>query len=265
MDFDLSPLWISLKVAAVATLFTFFFGVPFAKLVHSMKRGRSIIDGLMMLPLVLPPTVVGFLLLLIFGKNSAVGSLLSAAGINIIFTWQGASVAAAVVSFPIMYRTTLGAFEQIDTELIDAAKTLGLGKKDIFFKVWIPLSWPGIAAGLTLSFARAMGEFGATMMVAGNIPGKTRTMSTAVYSAMQGGNREMAYQWVIIIMLLSLGALALMNFWSSRQYTDRVSGKLERAEREQNEKERNIRALSRRNVTEKERIAGTQPEQRGAL
>ena len=218
MDFDYSPLWISLKTATVSTVFTFFLGILFARLVYPVKKCRFLIDGLLSLPMVLPPTVVGFFLLIIFGKNSAVGSFLSSVGINVIFTWQGAVIAAIVVSFPIMYITTMGAFEQMDTELIDAAKTLGFSDRAIFFKVWIPLSWPGIAAGTTLSFARALGEFGATIMIAGNLPGKTRTMSTAVYSAMQGGNREMAYKWVIIIMFISLCTLVLMNFWSSRRY-----------------------------------------------
>ena len=219
MDFDISPLWISLKAATMATLITFFLGVLLAKRVHSMKRGRFLLDGIVSLPLVLPPTVVGFFLLIIFGKNSFLGRLLSDMGINVVFTLAGAVIAASVVSLPIMYRTTLGAFEQVDTELIDAARTLGFNERAIFFKVWIPLSWPGIAAGTTLSFARALGEFGATMMIAGNIPGRTRTMSTAVYSAMQGGNRELAYRWVIIIMAISLTTLILMNYWSSRQYS----------------------------------------------
>ncbi|MCR5673554.1 MAG: molybdate ABC transporter permease subunit [Lachnospiraceae bacterium] len=219
MDFDLSPLWISLKTATVSTVFTFFFGILLARLIYPVKRFRFLIDSLLYLPMVLPPTVVGFFLLIVFGKNSALGGFLASMGINVVFTWQGAVVAAVVVSFPIMYITTMGAFEQMDTELIDAAKTLGFSDTAIFFKVWIPLCWPGIAAGTTLSFARALGEFGATIMIAGNLPGKTRTMSTAVYSAMQGGNREMAYKWVVIIMFISICTLVLMNFLSSRKYT----------------------------------------------
>ena len=219
MDFDLSPLWVSLKTATVSTTFTFFLGIALARLVYPVKRFRFLIDSLLYLPMVLPPTVVGFFLLIIFGKNSAIGSFLASMGMNVVFTWQGAVIAAIVVSFPIMYITTMGAFEQMDTELIDAAKTLGFSNTAIFFKVWIPLCWPGIAAGTTLSFARALGEFGATIMIAGNLPGKTRTMSTAVYSAMQGGNREMAYKWVVIIMFISICTLVLMNFLSSRKYT----------------------------------------------
>lgn len=218
MDFELSPLLISLKVAAVSTVITFFLGIFFARLVFRMKHFRYLIDGILSLPLVLPPTVVGFFLLAAFGANSPLGRTLQLIGAGVVFRWQGAVIAAVAVSFPVMYRITLGAFLQMDMELTDAARTLGLGEWDIFFRVWIPLSWPGIAAATSLTFARALGEFGATIMIAGNIPGKTRTMSTAVYSAMQAGNRELAYQWVIIILMISLCTLILMNYLNSRQY-----------------------------------------------
>lgn len=219
MDFDISPLFISFKVAAAATVITFFLGILAAWIVRSMKRFRYLLDGLLSLPLVLPPTVVGFLLLIALGRNSALGRLLSGIGVDIVFTWIGAVIASTVVSFPIMYRTTLGAFEQVDTELVDAARTMGLSDWEILFHVWIPLSWPGIAAGTTLTFARSLGEFGATIMIAGNLPGRTRTMSVAVYSAMQGGNRELAYQWVIIILAISLCTLILMNYLEGKRYS----------------------------------------------
>ncbi|MCR5488323.1 MAG: molybdate ABC transporter permease subunit [Lachnospiraceae bacterium] len=213
-----SPLWISIKVAFTATMFTFFFGIIAAKLVAGMKRGKFLADALFSLPLVLPPTVIGFFLLILFGKNSALGLFLERLGISVIFTWQGAVIAAAAVSFPVMYRTARGAFEQVDPELIDAAKTMGFGRAGIFFEVWLPLAWPGIAAGTVLAFARALGEFGATIMIAGNLPGKTRTMSIAVYTAMQSGNREQAYQWVILILLISFAMLLCLNFWGNAQY-----------------------------------------------
>lgn len=213
-----SPLWISIKVAFTATMFTFFFGIIAAKLVAGMKRGKFLADALFSLPLVLPPTVIGFFLLILFGKNSALGLFLERFGISVIFTWQGAVIAAAAVSFPVMYRTARGAFEQVDPELIDAAKTLGFGRAGIFFEVWLPLAWPGIAAGTVLAFARALGEFGATIMIAGNLPGKTRTMSIAVYTAMQSGNREQAYQWVILILLISFAMLLCLNFWGNARY-----------------------------------------------
>ncbi len=218
MVFDISPLWISVKVAICATIITFFLGILAARYVCTLKRGRVIIDTLLSLPMVLPPTVVGFFLLIIFGKNSPLGMVLYDMGIRVVFTVGGAVIASVVVSFPIMYRTALGAFEQVDTELIDMARVLGYGERAIFTKVWIPLSWPGIAAGATLSFARSLGEFGATIMIAGNLPGTTRTMSAAVYSAMQSGDRSLAYRWVMIILLISMCILLLMNLWSSSRY-----------------------------------------------
>ena len=214
---DLSPLWISFKVAFFATLITFVLGIAAARLVISMKRGKSLVDGLFSLPMVLPPTVVGFFLLMIFGKNSLIGGALASAGFSVLFTWQGAVIAAAAVSFPIMYRTCRGALEQVDRNIADAARTLGMSEGKIFFKIMIPMARPGIAAATILSFARALGEFGATMMLAGNMPGKTQTMSIAIYTAMQGGDREMAYIWVAIVMVISLVVILLMNLWNDRQ------------------------------------------------
>ena len=214
---DLSPLWISFKVAFFATLITFVLGIAAARLVISMKRGKSLVDGLFSLPMVLPPTVVGFFLLMIFGKNSLIGGALASAGFSVLFTWQGAVIAAAAVSFPIMYRTCRGPLEQVDRNIADAARTLGMSEGKIFFKIMIPMARPGIAAATILSFARALGEFGATMMLAGNMPGKTQTMSIAIYTAMQGGDREKAYIWVAIVMVISLVVILLMNLWNDRQ------------------------------------------------
>lgn len=218
---DFSPFWISVKVALCATVVTFIVGLPAARLVVSMKRGRALMDGIFSLPMVLPPTVVGFFLLLIFGNNSPVGQFLSAIGMNVIFTWQGAVIAAAVVSFPMLYRTARGAFEQVDKNLVDAARTLGMGEVEIFCKIMMPVAWPGIMAGTILAFARALGEFGATIMLAGNIPGRTQTMSVAIYSAVQGGNRELAYRWVIVIMAMSFATIFVMNFLTDRQKSRR--------------------------------------------
>lgn len=214
---DYSPLWISVKVAVCATVFTFFLGLAAARWVLSMKKVRFIIDGIFSLPMVLPPTVVGFFLLIIFGKNSVFGSALMRMGLNVLFTWQGAVVAAVVVSFPIMYRTALGAFEQVDVNLLHAARTLGMTETEIFFRVLLPVSAPGVAAAAILAFARALGEFGATIMLAGNIPGKTQTMSIAIYTAMQSGNRNLAYRWVAVIMVISFTTVFLMNYWTSCQ------------------------------------------------
>lgn len=214
---DYSPLWISLKVAFAATLFTFLLGLLAARLVVSMGRLKSLMDGIFSLPMVLPPTVVGFFLLLIFGKNSILGKILMKLGINVLFTWQGAVIAAAVVSFPIMYRTARGAFEQVDPNLIYAARTLGMTEAEIFVKVLLPVSWPGVAAATILAFARALGEFGATIMLAGNLPGKTQTMSVAIYTAVQSGNRALAYRWAAVIMGISFATIILMNYWMDYQ------------------------------------------------
>lgn len=214
---NLSPLWISLKVAVVATIFTFFLGLLAARMVISMKRFRGLVDGIFTLPMVLPPTVVGFFLLILFGRNSILGNLLNQIGIQVLFTWQGAVIAAIAVSFPIMYRTVRGALEQVDKNLIYAARTLGMSEWKIFFKIMLPVAWPGVAAATVLSFARALGEFGATIMLAGNIPGKTQTMSVAIYTAVQGNNRSLAYVWVAAIMAVSFLTILLMNYWTDYQ------------------------------------------------
>lgn len=214
---DLSPLWISLKVALPATIFTFVLGICAARTVVKLKHGQAVLDGLFTLPLVLPPTVVGFFLLLAFGKNSLVGQFFSQFGFSFIFSWQGAVIASTVVSFPLMYRTVRGAFEQINPEYLYAARTLGMTERKIFRKIMLPLAWPGILAGTILSFARALGEFGATIIIAGNIPGKTQTMSVAVYTAVQAGDRESAFLWVMIIVCFSFVMMLALNFWTSFQ------------------------------------------------
>lgn len=222
---DYSPLWISLKVALTATLFTFLLGLAAARLVLSMGRFKSLMDGIFSLPMVLPPTVVGFCLLLMFGRNSVLGNVLAKMGISVIFTWQGAVIAAVAVSFPIMYRTARGAFEQVEPNLIYAARTLGMTEARIFVKIMLPASWPGVAAATILAFARALGEFGATIMLAGNLPGKTQTMSVAVYTAVQSGNRELAYKWVLCIMAISFTSMILMNYWMNYQERRMAKGK----------------------------------------
>ena len=198
-------------------MFTFFLGLFSARLVISLRSGKALIDGIFSLPMVLPPTVVGFFLLIIFGKNSLLGGLLLKMGISVLFTWQGAVIAAVVVSFPIMYRTARGALEQVDVNLIYAARTLGMSETKIFFRIQLPAAWPGVAAATILAFARAMGEFGATIMLAGNIPGKTQTMSVAIYTAVQSGDRSLAYYWVAIIMGISFFTIFLMNYWMGYQ------------------------------------------------
>lgn len=218
MGLNLSPLWISISTALLATLITFFLGIIVAYRIANYKGiFKGLIDGLLTLPLILPPTVIGFFLLLLFGKNGPIGNLLEVFNLSVIFTWSATVIAGTVVSFPLMYRTTRSAFEQIDNNIISAARTLGLSEMKIFLKIAIPLSWPGIIGGVVLSFARAMGEFGATLMIAGNIPGKTQTMPLAIFFAVEGGDMNKAYLWVIIIVAISLIMILLLNYWSEIQ------------------------------------------------
>lgn len=214
---DFSPLYISLKTAGLATVITFILGIYAARFIVKLKKYQGFIDVLITLPLVLPPTVVGFFLLLILGKHSLIGNFLNLFDINIIFSWPATVITAVVVSFPLMYRTTRGAFEQIDQDLIFAARTLGMSEEKIFWKITLPLAKSGILAGTVLAFARALGEFGATIMLAGNIPGKTQTMSTAIYSAVQANNQEIAFIWAGIIIIVSLIVMLLMNYWLKQQ------------------------------------------------
>ncbi|MBD0336968.1 MAG: molybdate ABC transporter permease subunit [Cyanobacteria bacterium Co-bin13] len=221
---NLSPLWVSLKVAAIATLITFFLGIAAAYWMLGYRgRGKSLIEGIFIAPLILPPTVVGFLLLLLLGRNGPIGKLTTALDFSIVFTWYGAVIAATVVAFPLMYRTALGAFEQIDPTLLQVASTLGAAPGRVFWQVILPLSVPGILAGLTLAFARALGEFGATLMLAGNIPGRTQTMPMAIYFAVEAGAMNEAWVWVTIILLVSLSGIVAVNFWQQQRLQARQS------------------------------------------
>jgi len=209
---DLSPLWISLKVSAVATLITFFAGTAAAYgLLGYRGKWRSLLDAVFIAPLVLPPTVVGFVLLQFFGSNGWAGQLLRSLNIEIIFTWYAGAIAATVVTFPLMYRTALGAFEQIDGNLLHAARTLGASELRIFWRVSLPLALPGVLAGATLTFARGLGEFGATLMLAGNIPGETETIPLAIYSAVEAGATDQAWFWSLVILSIALSAIATIN------------------------------------------------------
>jgi len=213
---DVSPLFISLKVSFLATGFTFLFGILAARQVVKMKRFQGLIDGVFTLPMILPPTVVGFFLLLVFGKNGWLGKLLALIDVNIVFSWWAAVIASTVVSFPLMYRTVRGAFEELDSDMVQAARTLGMGEYAIFYRIILPNVVPSIIAGSILAFARALGEFGATIMIAGNIPGKTQTMAVAVYTAVQAGNRDLAFQWVMVISAISFSSMFIMNWVNGR-------------------------------------------------
>ncbi|NEP60664.1 MAG: molybdate ABC transporter permease subunit, partial [Symploca sp. SIO2G7] len=216
MLMDFSPLWISLKTATVATILAFFSGIIVAGWMFGYRgKGKGLIDGLFTLPLVLPPTVVGFLLLLLLGKNGPLGQLLYQWGITLIFSWPAAVIAATVVAFPLMYKTVLGAFEQVNRDLINCARTLGASEWRIFWEILLPLAWPGAIAGTILAFARALGEFGATLMLAGSIPGKTQTMPIAIFFAAEAGKMDEALLWVLVVVAIALIAIAGINYLSN--------------------------------------------------
>jgi len=217
---QMSPIIISLKTASAAIALTFMLGLFVAKWVVEMKseKAKMILDGILTLPLVLPPTVVGFLLLIVFGVNRPVGRfLLQFLGIKIIFSWTATVIAAVVISFPLMYRSARSAFEQVDQNLIMAAKTLGMSENRIFWRITMPLALPGIAGGGILAFARGLGEFGATAMIAGNIANETRTLPLAIYSEVAAGNMQTASYYVIIVLLISFIVVVLTNYFSMKE------------------------------------------------
>ena len=218
-DETLSPLIISLEVAGLATVITFFVGIALAYGVLQIRSrlAGTIADAVITLPLVLPPTVVGFFLLLFLGKRSTIGSFLLSIDLPLVFTWRAAVITAVIVSLPLMYRTARGAFEAIDQSMIHAAQTLSVSNWRIFWRIILPNARHGILAGLVLSFARALGEFGATIMFAGNIPGRTQTMSTAIYAAVQANDYDLAFRWAIIISLFSLFFIGAMNLYLKRE------------------------------------------------
>nr|MBA3921941.1 molybdate ABC transporter permease subunit [Nostocaceae cyanobacterium] len=225
MPLDISPLWISLKTALLATLITFFTGIVAAYCMLGYRgRWKVLIEGILISPLILPPTVVGFLLLLLFGKNGTIGKVLLLLNINIVFTWYGAVLAACIVAFPLMYKTTLGAFEQIDENLLGVARVLGATESTVFWRITFPLALPGILAGTTLAFARALGEFGATLMLAGNIPGQTQTIPMAIYFAVEGGDINEAWFWSVIILTISLSSVTAVNLWQEVRKKNRGMG-----------------------------------------
>ena len=215
-DLDWRPLWVSLKTAGVAMIFIFILGLLAAwRCMNTKSRMRSLLDSVFTIPMVLPPTVCGFLLLLIFGKATGLGKWLIAHGIDLVFTWEAAVIAAVVVGFPLMYRTVLGAFEALDVNMLNAARTLGWSEGKIFRKLMLPLAWPSIAAGTVLAFARAMGEFGATLFFAGNYAGVTQTMPIAIYFSWMGGSTDVAIFWVIVVILISFLVIMFINIYSS--------------------------------------------------
>ena len=213
-----TPLWVTLKTGIAATFITFFTGLFAAARVMRLPSGKkAVADSILTLPIVLPPTVVGFVLLLLFSRNRLLGKTLNlAVGVVIPGTWAACVIAAVVISFPLMYRNTRAAFEQMDVTMIYAARTLGLSEWEIFWKISVPNALPGIASGTVLAFARAIGEYGATSMFAGNILGKTSTISQQIAVQMVNDNGLIAGFWSILIVAISVCVVFLMNRFSGR-------------------------------------------------
>jgi molybdate transport system permease protein len=205
-----TPLLLSLKVAGWATVLNLFFGVAAA---YGLSRWRSplrdLVDSILTLPLVLPPTVLGYYLLVLFGKRGTFGAWLSGMGIELVFTWQGAVIASTLVAFPLVLKSARAAFENVDKQLENAARVLGVSEAGVFFRVSLPLAARGIAAGVLLAFARALGEFGATLMIAGNLPGRTQTLSVAIYEAVQAGDDSTATLLVVITSVTCVAVLLI--------------------------------------------------------
>lgn len=217
-DLDFSPLFISLKTGVVATIISFFLGIFAArKVVKAGGKVKAVADGLLTLPMVLPPTVAGFFLLLLFSKRRPLGMFLyETFDIKVVQSWLGCIIAATVIAFPLMYRNARAAFEQVDVNLIYAGRTLGMNENEIFWKVILPNAGPGVISGTILTFARALGEYGATSMLAGNIPGKTATISQKIAMVIQDGDYTTAGIWVTIIVIIAFVIIAAMNLISQR-------------------------------------------------
>ena len=216
---DWYPLYNSLRIAAISCALVFFTGIFAAYYVARLPRAvKGILDVILTLPMVLPPTVAGFFLLLLFSRRRPVGIFLyETFDIKVVQTWLGCIIAATVIAFPLMYRNARAAFEQVDVNLIYAGRTLGMSEMAIFWKVVVPTAGPGIISGTILTFARALGEYGATSMLAGNIPKKTATISQRIAMVVQDGDYMTAGVWVIIVMLIAFGVIVLMNLISGRK------------------------------------------------
>ncbi len=215
-----SPILISMKTASLSIVITFFLGVWAARIVVMSKsqKFKTVVDGILTLPMVLPPTVAGFFFLMIFGVKRPLGQFfLEFFGVKIVFSWAATVIAATVISFPLMYRAARGAFEQVDKTLIYAARTLGFSEGKIFWRVVMPAAMPGVLSGAILAFARGLGEFGATAMLAGNIAGKTQTLPLAIYSEVAAGKMSAAYQYVWIIVVISFVVVVLMNVLAGKE------------------------------------------------
>jgi len=212
---DLSPMRLSLETSFAATGVVTVTGTLVAGW-RIRRRGAALelLDGFFLLPLVLPPTVVGFLLLLLLGRTSPLGGLLYELGARLVFSWPATVIAAAVTTFPLMYMTARAALEQVEGPLVEAARTLGASEGRIFREILLPLAWPGLAAGMVLTFARALGDFGATLILAGDIPGRTQTLPLAIFFAVESGDTTEAVRWSLVTVGISLAALGTLNLWT---------------------------------------------------
>ena len=222
---DWSPLWVTLKTTGTAIIIVFILGLLVAWWsLRIPPRAQDIADSILTIPMVLPPTVCGFILLLLLGKNTGIGQWFIDIGFPLIFSWPATVLAAVVVSFPLMYRSARGAFESIDPNMLDAARTLGWSETKIFYKLMMPLAWSSIAAGTVLAFARALGEFGATLFLAGNYVGITRTIPIAIYFEWMNGNTDIALFWTGIIIVFSFMVILFINLWGRRTTKYRRKG-----------------------------------------
>ena len=214
-NLDWSPLWVSLRTTGIAIVFIVILGLLAAYFCLNLSsRAKSIFDAIFTIPMVLPPTVCGFILLFVCGSNTAFGRFWIETGFPLIFSPTACVIAAVVVAFPLMYRNALGAFESLDRNMLDAARTLGWSNAKIFVRLMLPLSWSSIAAGMVLAFARALGEFGATLFMAGNYVGVTRTIPIAIYFEWMNGNSDVAWFWTGVIIVFSLVVIVFINLWS---------------------------------------------------
>ena len=213
------PIILSIRVALVATAIAFFLGIFFAYLLTKKKiPGKNIWETILILPMILPPSIVGYLLLKLFGKRGPIGAfLLDTFGIQVVFTWIACVIAATVVALPLMYQNAKGAFQSVDPTLETAARTLGSSSFKVFRTVTMPLSIPGIVSGIVLTFARALGEFGATLMLAGNIPGRTQTIPTAIYYSVVTGKEDEAMNLVVVMVIFSFALVFGLNMWLKKK------------------------------------------------
>lgn len=218
-EINFFPLWLSLRTAGISTLIVFMTGIILSYLIsRNQFFGKNALEAILLLPLVLPPTVVGFGLLYLFGKQGIIGKwLLHFFDFQIVFTWYGALLASIVVSFPLMYQSASASFRQYDRNLENAALTMGKSKWHVFWTVSFPLAWPGLLAGLVMAFARGLGEFGATLMLAGYIPNMTDTIPLAIYFAVESGKMDIATFWVAIIVVVGFAAIYWLNWWSAKR------------------------------------------------